>query len=76
MVHSHTAAMVIFIKFNRIKPLLKTVELRLPWRSSGEDSVLLLQGAWVRSLVGKLRSHVLHSAAKQTNNNQKPTEKS
>ena len=36
----------------------------LPWQSSGEDSTLLFQGAWVRSLLEELRSHKLSSAAK------------
>ena len=26
--------------------------MELPWKSSGQDSELPLQGAWVRSLVG------------------------
>ena len=30
--------------------------LGIPWWSSGYDSALPLQGAWVQSLVGKLRS--------------------
>ena len=36
----------------------------LPWRSSGLDSGLPLQGARGRYLVGELRSHMLHSEAK------------
>ena len=32
--------------------------LRLPWRSSGYDSVLPLWGTWVQPLVGKLRSRM------------------
>ena len=40
--------------------------MRLPWWSSGEDSVLPVQGMRVQSLVGKLRSYMLHSLAKQT----------
>ena len=28
------------------------------WRSSGQDSMLPLQGAWGQSLVGELRSHM------------------
>ena len=43
--------------------------MRLPWWSSGEDSVLPMQGMRVQSLVGKLRSHMLHSLAKQTKTN-------
>ena len=31
----------------------------LPWWSSGEDSALPLQGAWIPSLVGELKSHML-----------------
>ena len=37
----------------------------LPWRSSGWDSEFPLQGAWVPSLVGELRSHKPCSAAKK-----------
>ena len=33
-----------------------------PWRSSDSASTLLLQGVRVPSLVGELRSHVLHAA--------------
>ena len=43
--------------------------MRLPWWSSGEDSVLPVQGMRVQSLVGKLRSRMLHSLAKQTKTN-------
>ena len=35
-----------------------------PWQSSGWDSVLPMQGARVRSLVGELRSHMTRGAAK------------
>ena len=38
--------------------------LGIPWWSSREDSMLLLQGTWVRSLVGELRS-CKHSQNKQ-----------
>ena len=31
------------------------VSLGIPWKSSGQDSVLPLQGVWVRSLAGELR---------------------
>ena len=37
----------------------------VPWQSSGSDSRLLLLRAQVRSLVGELRSHKLHSVAKK-----------
>ena len=37
----------------------------LPWLSSDQDSVLPMQGAWVWSLVGELRSCMLHSLAKK-----------
>ena len=37
----------------------------LPWKSSGKDSALPMQGAWVPSLVGELGSPMLHSAAKK-----------
>ena len=36
--------------------VFKTIIVGLPWWSSGWDSVLPLQGAWVRSLVRELRS--------------------
>ena len=36
----------------------------LPWRSSGSDSALPLQGAQVRSLVRELRSHMPCDVAK------------
>ena len=39
----------------------------LPWWSSG--SLLPLQGAWVQSLVGKLRSHMLSGVAKKVKRN-------
>ena len=39
--------------------------IRLPWRSSGSDSALPLQGPWVWSLVGELRSHKPQGAAKK-----------
>ena len=38
--------------------LLKIPVKGLPWWSSGYDSTLPMQGAWVRSLVGELRSHI------------------
>ena len=37
----------------------------LPWRSSGQDSTLPLQGTRVRSLVSELRSHKPHSVAEK-----------
>ena len=37
---------------------------RIPLWSSGSDSVTPLQGAGVQSLVGELRSRILHGAAK------------
>ena len=36
----------------------------LPWWSSGYDSALPLQGAWVRSLVGEIRSCIPCGVAK------------
>ena len=41
--------------------------LGLPWRSTGWGSALPLQGVWVRSLVGELRSHMLRGVAKKKN---------
>ena len=41
-------------------------ERGLRWWSSGEDSKLLLQGEWVRSLVGELRSYMSRTVAKKT----------
>ena len=29
-----------------------------PWWSSGKDCALLLQGAWIPSLLGELKSHI------------------
>ena len=37
----------------------------LPWCSSGEDSILPMQDAWVLSLVRELRSHMPHGTAKK-----------
>ena len=39
----------------------------LPWPSSGEDSVLPLQGAWVQSVVRELRSGMPHGVEKFIN---------
>ena len=44
-----------------------------PWQYSGEDSVFSLQGAWVRSLVGELRSCKLHGQKQRHTNNKKDT---
>ena len=45
--------------------LKKSPGVGLPWWSSGYGSVLPLQGAWVQSLVGEIRSPTLaHSRAK------------
>ena len=41
----------------------------LPWRSSGQDCELPLQGALVHSQVRELRSRMLHGAAKNSKNN-------
>ena len=41
----------------------------LPWWSSGKDSTLPLQGAWVQSLVGELRSRKPCGAAKNKQTN-------
>ena len=48
----------VLIQENR--DLIRRGEEGLPWRSSGQDPVLPLQGARVQSLVGKLRSCLLH----------------
>ena len=45
--------------------ILENEAERIPWRSSGWDSVLPLQGARVHSLVGELGPHKLHGAAKK-----------
>ena len=37
----------------------------LPWWSSGLDSALPTQGAWVRSLIGELRSCMPNGRAKK-----------
>ena len=43
----------------------KKIREGISWQSSGQDSVLLLQGTWVRSLVGEVRSYKLRSRAKR-----------
>lgn len=43
----------------------KSRTLGILWWSSGEDSVLPLQEAWVQTLVGKLRSRKPCGAAKK-----------
>ena len=40
------------------------IEQGPPWWSSGYHSVLPLQGAWFRSLVGELRSGMLQGGTK------------
>ena len=49
---------------NDLIHFLKMYCARIPWRSSGLDSELPLQGAQVPSLVGELRSCMLRGAAK------------
>ena len=49
---------------NREKPAQQGKEEEIPWWSNGWDSTLLLQGAWVQSLVRKLRSCMPCSAGK------------
>lgn len=49
---------------NRAAVMKRTCE-RLPWWSSGWDSSLPTKGAWVRSLVGELRSFMPCSATKK-----------
>jgi len=44
---------------------MKETEEGLPWWPSGKDSVLPMQGAWVRSLVEELRSHMSCGVAKK-----------
>ena len=36
----------------------------LPWQSNGKESVLILQGPQVQTLVRDLRSHMLHDQKK------------
>ena len=36
-----------------------------PWRSSGEDTKLLLQETWVQSLVGESRPHIPQGMAQK-----------
>ena len=43
----------------------------LPWLSSGSDSTLPLQEAWVLSLAGELRSRLLCGVAKKQTNQKK-----
>ena len=40
-----------------------------PWWSSSKDSVFPMQGVWVWSLIGELRSHRLQDTAKKTKQN-------
>lgn len=47
----------------------KKESIGLPWWSGGWDSELLTQGAQVQSLVGQLRSHMLHAITKKTKQN-------
>ena len=44
--------------------LLRKMGRGLRWQFSGRDSEPLMQGAWVRSLVRELGSHMLHGTAK------------
>ena len=44
---------------------IKTARQEIPWWSSGYDSGLPMYGAWVQSLLGELRAHMLHRAAKK-----------
>ena len=44
-----------------------------PGGSVVKDSVLPLQGAWIRSLVGELRSHMLQGVAEKPPKNKKPS---
>ena len=53
-------------------PLLKRYG-GLPWRSTGEDSALPMQGAWVRSLAGEIRSHMPCGTAKKIKKQNKTT---
>ena len=48
------------------------VPLGLPSWSSVQDSMLPPQGAWVRSLVRELRSHMLHGTARKKERNSTP----
>ena len=49
-----------------ITRVLRTaIVLGIPWRSSGQDSMLSLPRAWVLSLVGELRSHKLYQKKKK-----------
>ena len=43
--------------FHERKYVYESSFLGLPWSSSGYDSKVSLQRAWVRSLVGEQRSH-------------------
>ena len=45
----------------------KTAWWGLPWQPSGQDSTFPLQGSWVWSLVGELRSCMPHDVAKNKN---------
>ena len=45
--------------------MYKYIHKGLPWRSSGQDSMIKMQGTWVQSLVRELESHMVCSAAKK-----------
>ena len=53
----------------------RKLRLGLPWWSRGEDSVLLMQSTCVQTLVGELRSHMLHVAALKKKKKLKKKEK-
>ena len=56
-----------------IKDYYKQLYARLPWRSSGWDSVLPVQGTQVPSLVGELGFHMPHGMAKKNPQKTKTT---
>ena len=55
----------VMVRANRISLFRKHSSLGLPWQSSGSDSVLPMQGAWVRSLVREQSFHMLCSTEKK-----------
>ena len=50
-----------------VQPKKQNRKQRLPWQSSGEDSMLPLQGSSVQSLVRELRFHMLWGMEKEKN---------
>ena len=70
---SSTQLSKLFVMLSSI--YVKTRMRGIPWWSSGQGSTLPLQGAWVRSLVGELRSCKLRGKAKKKKKKKNQSEK-